>query len=159
MPRTYQHNRTHRLALVAAAFAAGALLGVSLTWPVTTVQGTVKGRQADPADSGSAGAAAAATAAGSEAAIAAGSEAAKPDRHPSGDAANASSLLPRETQPAEGLQGPGPAAAAAAAGLQRTDPQLGERSQRWAPMVLNRCTPDMPRHYAPCLVGNAKDPK
>jgi hypothetical protein len=25
-------------------------------------------------------------------------------------------------------------------------------------MVLNRCTPDMPRHYAPCLVGSASDP-
>ena len=51
-----------------------------------------------------------------------------------------------------------PVDVAAAAGLHRTAPELGPRSRRWAPLVLSTCTPDMQRHWAPCLVGSAKDP-
>ena len=50
------------------------------------------------------------------------------------------------------------AGVAAAKGLHRTAPELGPRSRRWAPLVLSTCTPDMQRHWAPCLVGSAKDP-
>ena len=53
---------------------------------------------------------------------------------------------------------PTPVDIAAAAGLHRTAPELGPRSRRWAPLVLSTCTPDMQRHWAPCLVGSAKDP-
>ena len=47
------------------------------------------------------------------------------------------------------------AAAAAAVGLRRAVPALGPRSQRWAPLVLTACAPEMPRHSAPCQVGTA----
>lgn len=51
-----------------------------------------------------------------------------------------------------------PVAAAAAAGLQRSSPQLGERSARWAPFVVPTCAEGMPRHWAPCRVGAAGEP-
>ncbi|KAL4447836.1 hypothetical protein ABPG75_005055 [Micractinium tetrahymenae] len=37
-------------------------------------------------------------------------------------------------------------------------PSLGLRSRRWAPLALSACSPTMPTHWAPCLVGGRKDP-
>lgn len=51
-----------------------------------------------------------------------------------------------------------PVAAAAAAGLKRAAPQLGERSARWAPFVVPACVEGMPRHWAPCRVGTPGEP-
>lgn len=30
-------------------------------------------------------------------------------------------------------------------------PDIGDRSDRWKPLVFNVCTPSMPRAWAPCL--------
>ena len=59
--------------------------------------------------------------------------------------------------PATGGPQLGAAAAAAVTAIHRKDPPLGPHSQCWAPLVLSRCTPDMPAHWAPCLVGGNKD--
>lgn len=37
-------------------------------------------------------------------------------------------------------------------------PSLGLRSRRWAPLALSACSPTMPTHWAPCLLGGRRDP-